>query len=125
MPRLSQGGRHRKAQALPLSRMARSQTGDSRCFQKVGGKSEHLDIFSQEEDSESCGNSWGDLWDESCGLSDCGSVTLSGVPVVTDVPVSPSSAVAVMSETLLSDSGWEIVEPQSFSFSRKRSVVCV
>ena len=28
----------------------------------------------------------------------------------TDVPVSPSSSVAVMSEALLSDSGWEIVE---------------
>ena len=38
-----------------------------------------------------------DLWDDSCGLSDCGSVTLSGVLVVTDVLVSPSSAVAVMS----------------------------
>ena len=42
----------------------------------------------------------------SCGWSDCGSVALSGVPVVTDVPVSPSYAVAVMSEDFLSDSGW-------------------
>ena len=30
-----------------------------------------------------------------------------------------------MSEALLSDSDWEIVDPQSFSFSRKRQTVCV
>ena len=46
---------------------------------------EAIEFVSQEEDSESCGNSWGDLWDESCGLSDCDSVTWTGVPVVTDV----------------------------------------
>ena len=62
---------------------------------------------------------------DSCGLSDCGSVALSGVSVVTDVLVSPSSKVAVLSVAVLSDSDWEIVEPQSFSFSRKRSVVRV
>ena len=47
---------------------------------------------------------WGDLesWGDSCGWSDCGSVALSGVPAVTDVP----------------DSDWEIVEPQSFSLSQ-------
>ena len=42
LPNLSQGGRHRKAQALPLPRMVRSQTGDPRGFQKVGAKSENL-----------------------------------------------------------------------------------
>ena len=42
---------------------------------------------------------------------------------MTEVPVC-SSAVAVMSDALLSDSDWEIVEPQPFSFSKKRSVVC-
>ena len=31
----------------------------------------------------------------------------------------------VMTEVLVSDSDWEIVEPQSFSISRKRRVVCV
>ena len=31
-----------KAQALPLSRMARSQAGDSRSFQEVGAKSKNL-----------------------------------------------------------------------------------
>ena len=65
---------------------------------------EAFDIFSQGEESESCENSWGDLWDDSSGLSDCGFVTLSNVPVVTDVLVSPSSALAVRSDAL-SDSG--------------------
>ena len=36
------GGRHREAQAPPLSRMVRSQTGDSIGFQKVGAKSKNL-----------------------------------------------------------------------------------
>ena len=57
---------------------------------------EAFDIFSQGEDSESCGKSWGDLWDESGGLSDCDSGTWTGLPVVTDVFVSPSSAVSEM-----------------------------
>ena len=39
--------------------------------------------------------------------------------------VSPSSAVAEMCEGVSSDSDWEYVEPQSFSFSRKRSIVRV
>ena len=42
MSSLPEGGRHREAQALPLSRMVRSQTGDSRGFQKVGTKSKNL-----------------------------------------------------------------------------------
>ena len=45
--------------------------------------------------------------------------------VATDVLLLPSSSVVVMSEALLSDSDWENVEPQSFSFSRKRQAVCV
>ena len=52
-------------------------------------------------------------------------MTLTGVLVVTDVLVSPSSAVAEMNEGVSSDSDWEHVEPQSFSFSKKRSIVCV
>ena len=83
-------------------------------------------IFSAREgDAESCGNSWDDLLGDSCGLSDCGSVALSGVLVVIGVPVPPSSSVVVMSEGLLSDSDGEIVEQQSFSFSIKRRAVCV
>ena len=53
----------------------------------------------------------------------CVSEVSSGVPVVSDVI--PSSSLVVMSEALLSDSDWEIVEQQSFSFSRKRQAVCV
>ena len=69
-----------------------------RCVNLVSA--EASDIFSQEEFSESCRNSWCDLWDESCGSSDCDSVTWTGVLVVT-VLVSPSSAVAVMCEGVL------------------------
>ena len=42
------------------------------------------------------------FWVTPVVLSDC-------VPVVSDVPVSPSSTVVVMSEALVSDSDWEIV----------------
>ena len=49
----------------------------------------------------------------------------SGVLVVTDVPLSISSSVVVMSEALLSDSDGEIVEPQSFFFRKPRQAVCV
>ena len=93
-----------------------------RCINPVSA--EAFDIFSHGRDAECCGNSWCDLAGDYCGFSDCGSVALSGVVVVTDVPVSPSSAVAVMSEASLSDSDWEFVEPQSFSFSKKRSAAC-
>ena len=41
MPSLSQGERHRKTQALSQLRMVR-KTRDSRCFQKVGAKSENI-----------------------------------------------------------------------------------
>ena len=58
-------------------------------------------------------------------MSDCVLEASSGAPAATDVPVSPSSCVVVMSEALLSDFDWEIVEPQSFSFSRKRRAVGV
>ena len=57
-----------------------------------------LQFFRQGEDSESCGNSWSDLWDGPCGLSDDDLVTLTGVLVVTDVLVSLSPAVAEMCE---------------------------
>ena len=39
---LSQGGRYREAQALPLPRMVRNQKGDPRGFQKVGAKSQNF-----------------------------------------------------------------------------------
>ena len=68
--------------------------------------------------------SCGDILDESCRLSDCDSVTWTGLPVVVDVLVSPSSAVAEMCDGVSSDSDWEFVEPESFSFYTKRSIVC-
>ena len=43
---------------------------ERRCVNPVSA--EAFDIFSQEEDSESCGNSCGDLLDDTCRLSDCG-----------------------------------------------------
>ena len=52
-------------------------------------------------------------------------MTSTGVPVVTDVLVSPSSAVAEMCEGFSSDSVWEFVEPRSFSFFKNRSIFCV
>ena len=59
-------------------------------------------------------------------MSDCDSVTWTGVLVVTDVLcVLLPSAVAEICEGVSSGSDWESVEPQSFSFSKKRSIVCV
>ena len=60
------------------------------------GSSEAFDIFSQEEDSEICGNSWCDLWMSLVGLSVCDSVTWTSLPVINDVL------------------SWKFVEPQSF-----------
>ena len=65
-----------------------------------------------------------DLLGDSCGLSECVPEVSSGVLVVSDVLDSPSSFV-VMSEALSSDSDWETVELQSFSFSRKHQAFCV
>ena len=45
------------------------------------------------------------------------------VLVVADVPVSPSSVVTEVCDGFLLGSDWEFVEPQSFSFSKKRSRV--
>ena len=39
--------------------------------------------------------------------------------------VSAPSVVTVMCEDVSSDSEWDVVEPQSFSFSKKRSFACV
>ena len=63
-----------------------------------------------------------DLCNKSCCLSDCNSVTWTGLPVVTDVLVSPSLAVVEMCEGVSSDSDWELVERQSFSLQKKRSI---
>ena len=47
---------------------------------------------------------------------------VSAVPVVTGVLVSPSSDVTKCYEDASLDSDREFVEPQSFSFSKKRSI---
>ena len=56
--------------------------------------------ISHGEDSDCCGSSLGGLLGDSCGLSDCVLEVSFGVPVVTDVRVSPSFSLAVMSEVL-------------------------
>ena len=52
--------------------------------------------------------------------SECGSVAVSGVLVVTDVSGTALSVVTVMRVGAHADSEWECVEPQSFSFSKKQ-----
>ena len=75
------------------------------------------------------GNSWGDLWDNPCGLSNCDSGTWTSVPVVlvvTDVLVSPSSVVTEVCDVFSLGSDGKFVEPQSFSFSlKKKAIVCL
>ena len=91
-----------------------------RCINSVS--TEAFEIFSQGEMSESGGNCWCDLWDDSCGVSDCDSGTGTSVLlllVVTDVTVSPSSVVTEVCDGFSLGSDGELVEPQSFSFSQK------
>ena len=66
--------------------------------------------FSHGEDSESCGNSLGDLLSDSCGLSECVSEVSSGVSVVIDVLVSLSSAVTEVCEGCSLDSDGKFVK---------------
>ena len=88
---------------------------------------EAFDIFSQGEDLERCGGfSWSDLLDNLDDLSDCELESRTDVPAVldvTDVLVSPFSVVIEFWEGFSCCSEWEIVEPQSFPLSRKRSIV--
>ena len=85
---------------------------------------EALHIFSQGEDSESCGGfSWCDLLDNFDDLSGCESESRAAVSVVLavpDVPVHPSSVVTELCDVSSCCPGWEFVEPQSFPFSEKR-----
>ena len=74
--------------------------------------------------SESGGISWCDLCDVPCGVSDCVSGTgTSGpvVPVVTEVLVSPSAVVTEVCDGFSFGFDGELLEPQSFSFSKKRA----
>ena len=57
-------------------------------------------------------------------VSGCGSGTVTSAPVVTDVTdvlVSPCSVVTKVCDDFLLGSDREFVEPQSFSFSKKRA----
>ena len=53
---------------------------------RLGGGVMPLRNFSDVEDSDSCGNSWCDLLEDYCGVSECVLEVSSGVLVVTDVP---------------------------------------
>ena len=68
----------------------------------------------------------GDLLEKPDDLYDCEFETRTdvfAVPVVSDVLVSPSSVVTECWDGVSLGSAWEFVEPQSFSLSKKRSVV--
>ena len=90
---------------------------------------EALEFLSQRGDSESCGDvSWECLVEEPEDLSDREPVSCELVRVVPDVSdvvgvlVSPSSVVSELCDVSPCCSDWELVEPQSFSFSQKKSV---
>ena len=89
---------------------------------------EALEIFSQGGDVESCGGlSWEGLLEEHDDMSDSEPDSCAQVRVVrdvTDVLVSPSSVVTEFCDGFSCCSGWEMVEPQSFSFSKKRAHCC-
>ena len=60
-------------------------------------------------------------------LSDCEPETRVEVSVVPDVPdllVSPASVVTEFCDSLSFCSDWDLVEPQPFSFSKKRGHSC-
>ena len=84
-----------------------------------------LIFFSQRGDLQSCGGlSWEDHLETPEDLSDCEPETRLNVTVVldvTDVPVSPSSVVTEFCDGFSFCSDWELVEPQPFSFSKKRA----
>ena len=86
---------------------------------------EAFQILSQEEDLGSCGGlTWEDLLEKHEDLSGCDPDSWAHVrvvPDVTDVLVSPSSVVTEFCEFFSCCSDWEDVEPQSFSFSKKRA----
>ena len=69
---------------------------------------------------------WCVLWDDLEDLSDREPETRTDVfvvLVVIDVLVSDSSVVSECYEDVSLDSDWEFVGPQSFAFSKKRSIV--
>ena len=86
---------------------------------------EAFEIISQGRDLESFGDlSWNDPLEKPEDLSDCEPVSSARVRVVPDATVSPSSVVTEFCDVSLCCSDREFVEPQSFSFSRKRALCC-
>ena len=92
---------------------------------------EAFEIFSQRRDSESCRDvSWERLVEEPEDLSDRELVSCELLRVVPDVSdaidvlVSPSSVVIELCDVSPCCSDWELMEPQSFSFSKKRALCC-
>ena len=77
---------------------------------------------------ESCGGlSWGICWRSlrTCLIFEPDiRMEVPVVPDVIDVLVSPSSLVAEFCNGLSRCSDWDFVEPQSFSFSKKRAHCC-
>ena len=95
-------------------------TGKRRCEGFVSV--EAFEIFSQGRDLESCGDvSWEHLLEESEDLSDREPVSCELVRVVPDVIDVPSSVVTELCDVSPCCSDWEFVEPQSFSFTKKRA----
>ena len=95
---------------------------------RCDGSVEAFEIFSQGGDLESCGGlSWEDFVEKLEDLSDCEPDTRAHVrvvPDVTDVPVSSSSVITEFCEVLSCCSDWGDVDPQSFSFLKKRAHCC-
>ena len=85
---------------------------------------EAYENFCVEGDVESCGDvSWEDILDNPEDLSDCELDSCAHVRVVlnvTGVLVSPSSVVIELCDVSPCGSEWELVEPLSFPFSKKK-----
>ena len=83
--------------------------------------------FGEGGDLESCDDlSWEDTWEEFEDWSDCESDSRARVRLVpdgTDVLVS-LSVITERCDVSFCCSEWEFVEPQSFSFSKKRAHSC-
>ena len=89
----------------------------SRCVNPFS--SDVFEEFSPMGEFEILGNSWGHFCGDSCDFSVRVPAGSLGVPVVTDVLVSPLS-VGVLGADFPSDLECEIAEPQSFSVSKMR-----
>ena len=89
---------------------------------------EAFEFFSQGRDLQSRGDvSWEHLLEEPEDLSDCEPASgelVRAVPGGSDVPVSPSSVITELCDVSPCRSDGKFVEPQSFSFTKKRAHCC-